>query len=188
MNIILFGGSFNPIHNGHLALAEYMTKQTYVDEVWMLLSPQNPLKQLQMASNEHRLEMLQIAIKDIPKLKICDIELSLPKPNYTYETLQALKEIYPQHKFSLLIGEDNFSILTKWKNYEQILNNHRIYVYPRQNETNSTILQHHNIQFIKAPTFPFSSTEIRKKIASKENVDSSLPTGVYEFIELNKIY
>lgn len=188
MNIVLFGGSFNPIHNGHLALAKYMTKQTYVDEVWMLLSPQNPLKQLQMASNEHRLEMLQIAITDIPKLKICDIEFSLPKPNYTYETLQALKKTYPKHKFSLLIGEDNLAIFPKWKNYEQILNNHRIYVYPRQNETNSTLLQHQNIQFIEAPTFPFSSTEIRKKIAAEEKIDSALPIRVYEFIKQHKIY
>ncbi len=189
MNIVLFGGSFNPIHNGHLALAKYMSQQNNVDEVWLLLSPQNPLKHLQMASNEHRIEMIHIATKNIPKLKVCDIEVSLPKPNYTYKTLRVLKETFPQHSFSLLIGEDNLAIFQQWKNYEEILQNHQIFVYPRQDEKEHTsLIQHNNIQFINAPFFPISSTEIREKIASNENIASALPTGVYEFILQHNIY
>ncbi|MBO5975296.1 MAG: nicotinate-nucleotide adenylyltransferase [Paludibacteraceae bacterium] len=189
MNIVLFGGSFNPIHNGHLALARYMSQQNNVDEVWLLLSPQNPLKHLQMVSNEHRIEMIRIAIRNVPKLKLCDIELSLPKPNYTYETLRVLKKKYPEYSFSLLIGEDNLAIFQQWKNYEEILENHQIFVYPRKNEKeHSSLLQHNNIRSIKAPIFPISSTEIREKIASNKNIASALPTGVYEFILQHKIY
>ncbi len=188
MNIVLFGGSFNPIHNGHLALAKHFAQKSNIDEVWLLLSPQNPLKQLKMASDRHRLEMLQLATENIPKLKICDIELSLPKPNYTYETLQALKKMYPQHTFSLLIGEDNLVVFNKWKNYERILNEHQIYVYPRQNEDKKSFIQHRNINFISAPLFPISSTEIREKIAKKEDVEHFLPAKIHEFISSHKIY
>lgn len=187
MNITLFGGSFDPIHNGHLAIAHYIVQQTNTDELWFLLSPQNPLKTDKKQTNDSvRLEMLQLAVNVNPKFKICDIELTLPKPNYTINTLNELTKRYPENKFSLLIGEDNLAVFHKWKEYNSIINNHKIYVYPRQNAT--ARLQHPNIVFTEAPFFDISSTEIRQLIQNKMSIENKVPNSIASFIKQHQLY
>lgn len=187
MNIALFGGSFDPIHNGHLAIANYIVQNNEVDEFWFLLSPQNPLKtNLRQTCDKDRLNMLHCAIEENPKFKICDIELSLPKPSYTIDTLNELKKHYPEHQFSLVIGEDNLSVFEKWKDYKTIVANHKIYVYPRHNAM--ATFKHSNIVITQAPFFNISSTEIRQLINKKLSIEHLVPKSVATYIAQNKLY
>lgn len=187
MNIALFGGSFDPIHNGHLAIANYIVQNTEIDELWFLLSPQNPLKNGQKQTcDKDRLDMLHCAIAGNKKFKICDIELSLPKPSYTIDTLNELKKHYPEHQFSLVIGEDNLSVFEKWKDYKTIVANHKIYVYPRHNAM--ATFKHSNIVITQAPFFNISSTEIRQLINKKLSIEHLVPKSVATYIAQNKLY
>ncbi|MEM9823825.1 MAG: nicotinate (nicotinamide) nucleotide adenylyltransferase, partial [Bacteroidota bacterium] len=132
MKVGLFFGSFNPIHVGHLIIANFMATQTELEQVWLVVSPQNPFKaKSSLARDYERLHLVQLAIDDNPKLRVSNIEFSLPKPSYTIDTLTYLKEKYPQHAFSLIMGGDNLGSFHKWKNYEQILAHHQIFVYKR---------------------------------------------------------
>ena len=167
MKIGIYGGSFNPVHFGHVGLAKWVIEHTDLDELWLLVSPNNPLKPAGMlAPEEERLAAVSEAISGIPGLKASDFEFSLPRPSYTANTLRALQKAYPEHEFTLVIGEDNLSIFTQWREYEYILENFRIFVYPRiTNErlTSERFKNAKNIIFLAdAPLFDISSTAIRR--------------------------
>jgi len=164
----IYGGSFNPIHFGHVGLAKWIIENTDLDELWLMVSPNNPLKPAGiLAPEEERLSAVRDAIKDIPGLKASDFEFSLPRPSYTANTLRALQQAYPDTEFTLIIGEDNLAIFHQWREYEYILANFRIFVYPRKSQDpfsnhQSPIFHHKNIKFLdSAPLFNISSTEIR---------------------------
>ena len=169
MRIGIYGGSFNPVHFGHVGLAKWVIEHTDLDELWLLVSPNNPLKPAGMlAPEEERLAAVREAIKDIPGLKASDFEFSLPRPSYTANTLRALQKAYPEHEFTLVIGEDNLAIFTQWREYEYILENFRVFVYPRKSEIRnhqSPITNAKNIIFLaSAPLFDISSTAIRSSL------------------------
>lgn len=172
----IYGGSFNPVHFGHIGLAKWIIENSDLDELWFLVSPNNPLKSVQsLAPEEERLAAVQQAIQDIPRLKASDFEFTLPRPSYTANTLRALQQAYPDYEFTLIIGEDNLSIFHQWREYEYILANFRLFVYPRHTKEsqnaadiqNNPSIQWSNLpvkdlQFLSgAPYFDISSTEIR---------------------------
>lgn len=172
----IYGGSFNPVHFGHIGLAKWIIENSDLDELWFLISPNNPLKSVQsLAPEEERLAAVQQAIQDIPRLKASDFEFSLPRPSYTANTLRALQQAYPDYEFTLIIGEDNLSIFHQWREYEFILANFRLFVYPRHTKEphNASDIQNNpstqwsdisvkDLQFLSgAPYFDISSTEIR---------------------------
>ena len=189
MTIALFFGSFNPIHNGHLAIALFLKETNLFDEIWMVVSPNNPLKDnLELADATHRLKMVQLAIQDFPFLKVCDAEFSLPAPSYTIETLHELNTQYPNDQFSLILGTDNIENFHKWKDYEEILNHYKIYVYPRGNENNNQHIEHHNIIYIDAPLLPISATEVRTLLIQKKPVKNYLLPSVIRYIQEKGVY
>ena len=163
MKIGIYGGSFNPVHFGHVGLAKWVIENTDLDELWLVVSPNNPLKPAGLlAPEEERLAAVQEAIQEIPHVIASDFEFSLPRPSYTANTLRELQKKFPEHEFTLVIGEDNLAIFNQWKEYEYILQNYRIFVYPR-NQINPNILNNPNIVFLReAPTFDISSTAIRR--------------------------
>lgn len=191
MNVGLFFGTFNPIHIGHMVLANYLAEFSDLDEVWFVITPMSPFKQKKsMLSNIHRLAIANIAVEDFPKLKTSDIEFKLPQPNYTIYTLINLEEKFPQHTFNLIMGEDNLKGFHKWKNYETILENYHIYVYPRISEgkIESKFTNHPKIKLVNAPIVQISSTFIRKAIKNRKDVRTMLPTNVWQYIEEMNFY
>jgi len=162
----IYGGSFNPVHFGHVGLAKWVIGHTDLDELWFMVSPNNPLKPAGLlVPEEERLAAVREAIKDIPGLVASDFEFALPRPSYTANTLRALQQAYPEHEFTLIIGEDNLAIFDRWREYEFILANFRIFVYPRHGGENTEyrIQNSDSIIFLKdAPYFDISSTELRK--------------------------
>ena len=191
MKIGLYFGTFNPIHVGHLIIANHMAEFSDLDQIWMVVTPHNPLKTKSTLLNDYkRLEMVHLATAEYPKLRPSDIEFKLPQPNYTVNTLAYLQEKYPSHSFALIMGEDNLNSLHKWKNYEVILENHDIYVYPRvfEKTEDSAFKNHQHVHFIDAPVIEISSTFIRESISSGKNVRPLLPAEVFDFIDLNNIY
>ena len=178
MKIGIYGGSFNPIHFGHIGLAKWVTEHTDLDQVWLMVSPNNPLKDKAiLADEQERLDAAKEAIRresDEAKDKIIvsDFEFHLPRPNYTANTLRELQKQYPQHEFTLIIGEDNLNIFNKWREYQYILDTYRIFVYPRRNIISQTSQQHedilrkaNNVKLLAdAPYFDISSTELRKNL------------------------
>ena len=173
MKIGLFFGTFNPIHIGHLILANYMAEFSDLDEVWFVITPMSPFKQKSsMLYNTHRLAIANVAVEDYPKLKTSDIEFKLPQPNYTVNTLIHIEEKYPEHQFCLIMGEDNLKGFHKWKNYETILKNYNLYVYPRISDgtVESEFLKHSNVHRVQAPIVQISSTFIRKSIKNKKDI------------------
>lgn len=185
----IYGGSFNPVHFGHIGLAKWVLTNTDLDELWFLVSPNNPLKDADsLAPEQERLEAVKQAVKDIPNVKVSDFEFSLPRPSYTANTLRELKKAYPDYEFTLVIGEDNLAIFDRWREYEYILQNFCIFVYPRKSATTnsptgdkSQITNAKNLMFLaQAPYFDISSTEIRNN-----NSQHSKPvTSMNSFIEL----
>lgn len=188
----LFFGSFNPIHIGHLILANYILENTDMLELWFVVSPQNPFKDKKTLLADHnRLDMVERAVKNYPKMRASNIEFSLPKPSYTIDTLTYLHEKYPDASFSLIMGEDNLAGLGKWKNAETLIKNHQIIVYPRIFEgekKDSEYLQHENITLIKAPIIELSATEIRTMIKEGKNVRPMLPPEVFEYLDGSSFY
>lgn len=190
MNIGIFSGSFNPIHIGHIILANYIVEFTDIDEVWMLVSPQNPLKDDKgLADENDRYQMVETALRAYPKLKASKFEFSMPKPSYTIDTLKALKQTYPQHTFSLIIGADNWSVFDSWKDYNSILENYVVKIYPRLSSriTISSKLKG-KVETLDSPVIDISSTFIREGIASDKNMKAFLPEGVYEYIVEKDLY
>lgn len=184
----LFFGSFNPIHSGHLMLAKYILNEYDLQEIWFVVSPQNPLKDKKNLLNEHqRLQMVRIAIEDEPRFKASDIEFKLEKPSYTINTLVHLKEKY-NRPFVLLMGADSAASLKKWKNYEAILNDYEVYVYPRQGESIESIIKHKNLKIIHAPQIEVSATYIRQAIKAKKDVRFLLSEKVYTYVKEMHFY
>ncbi|CAM3920460.1 nicotinate (nicotinamide) nucleotide adenylyltransferase [Flavobacterium sinopsychrotolerans] len=205
MKIGLYFGTFNPIHVGHLIIANHMAEHADLDQIWMVVTPHNPLKKKStLLDDYHRLQMVHLATEDFPKIKPSDIEFKLSQPNYTVNTLVYLEEKYPNYEFSLIMGEDNLKSLHKWKNYEAILAHHEIYVYPRLEAKGSAeeaistdaynldlkILQKFGtkIHMIDAPVVEISSTFIRENIKKGKNVQPLLPAKVWEYIDHNNFY
>ena len=187
----LFFGSFNPIHIGHLILANYFTENTDLQEVWLVVSPQNPFKQKQsLLANHHRLQLVNRAVEEYPKLKVSDIEFGLPTPSYTSTTLAHLEEKYPAKDFALLIGEDNLCTFHKWKNYQLILERHQLYVYPRVNvnEIPDEFKGHPKIKLVKAPRMELSSSDIRSAIKAGKNVRASMPPESWQYLDEMNFY
>lgn len=176
MNILLYFGSFNPIHKGHVGLAEYMLGRDDVDEVWLVLSPHNPLKDVAgLWDEQKRLELVEKACEQHKGLKACTVEFGLPKPNYTINTLRYLARQFPGHRFSMLMGADNYEIFDKWKSWQEILSNYKIFVYPRSGSNRIRGRFEEMEWLMDAPLFNISSTEIRNRIARGECVDDLLP-------------
>mgnify|MGYP003609612103 FL=1 len=191
MKIGLYFGTFNPIHIGHLIIANHMAEYSDLDQIWMVVTPHNPLKKKNtLLDDSHRLQMVYLAAEDFPKIKPSDIEFKLAQPNYTINTLAHLQEKYPKYKFSLIMGEDNLKALHKWKNYEVILAHHEIYVYPRisSEKENLEFKNHPKIHIIDAPVVEISSTFIRENIKIGKNVKPLLPNKVWEYIDHNNFY
>ncbi len=179
----LFFGSFNPIHCGHLIIANYIVEYSDIDELWFIVSPHNPLKNKSQLANEyHRLEMVNLAITDYEKFKVSDIEFHLPKPSYTIDTLTALSDQYPHYQFSIIMGSDNLATLSKWKNYNRILKNYSIIVYPRKNFNPDKNDYSEKVTIVDAPLIEISSTFIRKAIHEKKNVRFFVPEKVWQYI------
>ncbi len=185
----LFFGSFNPIHTGHLIIANYMASFTDLKEVWLVVSPHNPLKLKSGLANMYdRLEMTKLATENAPQIKVSDIEFKLPQPSYTIDTLTYLQEKYPEKEFVLIMGADNLTSFKKWKNYEVLLQNYKIYVYPRPGVDITEWEGHPSITFTTTPEMEISSTFIRKAIKEKKNVQFFLPDNVLEFIAQKNMY
>ena len=188
----LFFGSFNPIHIGHLILANYILENSDMDELWFVVSPQNPFKDKKSLLTDHnRLDMVQLAVKNYPKMRASNVEFSLPKPSYTIDTLTYLKEKYPNYSFALIMGEDNLDSLPKWKNAEKLMSEYQIIVYPRTFEgekKDSEYLQHENISMVNAPIIELSATEIRNMIKEGKNVRPMLPPEVFEYLDGSSFY
>ncbi|MFI0428854.1 nicotinate (nicotinamide) nucleotide adenylyltransferase [Mariniflexile sp. HMF6888] len=191
MKIGLYFGSFNPIHIGHLVIANHIAEYSNLDEVWFVVTPHNPFKKKNsLLDNFQRLEMVYRATKDYIKLKPCDIEFNLPQPNYTINTLIYLQEKYPNYAFSLIMGEDNLKSFHKWKNYQVILENHDIYMYPRvsKEKIETQFNGHKKIHHIDAPIMELSSTFIRNAIKAGKNVKPMLPEHVWEYLDEMNFY
>ncbi|SEM05495.1 nicotinate-nucleotide adenylyltransferase [bacterium A37T11] len=185
----LFFGSFNPIHTGHLIIANYMANHLDLKEVWLVVSPQNPLKKKgSLARMYDRLEMVNLAIEHAANLRASDIEFKLPQPSYTIDTLTHLHERYPTKKFVLIMGSDNLQSLEKWKNYELILRDYEIYIYPRPGFENSKFKDHPSIRITSTPLMELSSTFIRAAIKSGKNIKYFVPDSVLDFIESKALY
>jgi nicotinate-nucleotide adenylyltransferase len=194
MKIGLYFGSFNPIHIGHLAIANYMVEFTDIDQVWFVISPQNPLKKRDtLLADYHRLELVERAIHDEPRFQASDIEFKLPKPSYTIDTLTYLSEKFPNHRFILIMGEDNLYTLPKWKNYLGLLNRYPVYAYPREGKTTLNpevlkLLEDASITLVNAPRIEISSSFIRQSIRKKKEIRHFLPPEVWKYIDEMNFY
>ena len=187
----LFFGSFNPVHNGHLILAQYMAEHSDLDEVWLVLSPQNPLKERRsLAPDYDRLDLLEIALREHPKLRTCDIEFRLPKPSYTIDTLTYLGEQYPNFEFVLLLGADNIETLPRWKNYERLLASYAIYYYPRPGyQAPAEVLAQGRFSCVEGtPLMELSSTQIRQLLRQGKSIRYWVPEGVAKAIDSLGLY
>lgn len=188
MQIGLYFGSFNPIHHGHLIIANFVCQNSNLDQLWFVVSPQNPLKPSAGLLNEyHRLYLVNMAIDGENKLRASDIEFKLPRPSFTIDTLTYLQEKYPQHQFSVIMGSDSYQNIGNWKNYQQILTDYRVFVYLRAGfEINSNA--NANITIMNAPLLQISATHIRNNIRSKKSIRYLVPDKVMEEIERNGYY
>ncbi len=185
----LLFGSFNPIHSGHLMIASYMVEYTDLDQVWFVVSPHNPLKEkATLLADNHRLFMVNLAIEDDPRFKTSNIEFKLPQPSYTIDTLTYLGEKHPSKEFVLIAGSDNLPAFHKWKNYEELLKQYRIYLYPRPGTEPSKFDQHPSISRIEAPLLTISSSFIRKGIHDGKSMDYFLPEKVWKYIREMNFY
>lgn len=196
-NIGLYFGTFNPIHVGHLIIANYMADHTHLDEVWLVVSPQNPLKKKEsLLADYHRLSLVRIAVEDNSKLKASNEEFNLPIPSYTINTLTYLKEKYKKSNFHLIMGEDNLRSFHKWKNHQLIIDNHKIFVYPRvlteqemeEKESYAPKFNHENIIKCQAPIMKISSSFIRNAIKSKKDTRYLLTENVYKYVDEMNFY
>jgi nicotinate-nucleotide adenylyltransferase len=189
MKIGLFFGSFNPVHIGHMIIANYMVTQTPLDQVWMVVSPQNPLKEKKSLARDYdRLHLVRLAIDDNPLLKASNIEFELPKPSYTIDTLTYLKEQYPQYDFVLIMGGDNLGTFHKWKNYEIILRDYELYVYRRPAYDLGPLAEHPKVSLFEAPLMQISASYIRRCIKDGRSVQYLVPETVYKYLLSSNLY
>ena len=191
MKIGLFFGTFNPIHVGHLTIANHIAEHSHLNEIWLVVTPLSPFKKKSsLLDNHQRLEMVYRATEDYPKLRPSDIEFNLPEPNYTIHTLTYLKEKFTQHEFALIMGADNLASFHKWKHYDQILEEHDIFVYPRlhNRDPKEEFKSHSKIFNIKSPIIELSSTFIRNELKSGRNVRPMIPHKVWEYLDEMNFY
>ncbi len=185
----LFFGSFNPIHNGHLMLANYIIEYTDLDSIWFVVSPHNPFKDKKsLLKDHHRRDMLELAVKDDPRFEVCDIELYMPQPSYTIDTLARLSERHPNTDFFLICGMDNIASFHKWKNYRFILENYQLLVYPRRSFEGTELLQHPSVHVVNAPVIEVSSTFIRNAVAHDKDVRHFMPERAYQYMRDMNFY
>ncbi len=187
----LFFGSFNPIHIGHLVIANHMVEFGGLDQVWFVITPHSPFKEKKsLLEDHHRYQMVDRAVEQFPHLRACDIEFGLPQPNYTINTMVYLEEKYPELEFALIMGEDNLKNFHKWKNYELLINNHEILVYPRvgSEEVHTQFDSHPSIHHVDAPIMELSSTFIRKGIKAGKNIRPMLPEAVWIYLDEMNFY
>ena len=183
MQIAIFSGSFNPIHNGHLAIAREALAQGAADELWFLVSPQNPLKKNNdLLPETDRLKMVELAIEDEKGMKASDFEFHLPRPTFTINTLEKLRKNFPEHQFRLLIGGDNLVIFHKWFEYKRIIDEFGLIVYPRPDFNTESLSQFPNTILISAPLIDLSATEIREKLVKGESIAGMVPEKVASFL------
>jgi nicotinate-nucleotide adenylyltransferase len=188
-NIGLFFGSFNPVHVGHMIIANYIAQAGHVDEVWMIVSPHNPLKDKTSLANDHeRLHMVNLAIGDNTKIKASNIEFSLPKPSYTIDTLSYLKDKYPHNTFTIIMGGDNLATFHKWKNYEVILQNHNILVYSRPSYDLGNLKDHAKVTIVEAPLLELSASYIRECIQMGKSIQYLVPDAIYKYLDGSNLY
>jgi nicotinate-nucleotide adenylyltransferase len=188
MRIGLYFGSFNPVHVGHLIIASHMAYRTDLEQVWLVVSPRNPLKPAGSLLNEYdRLHLLQLAVDKEPRLRVSDIEFSLPRPSYTIDTLTYAAEKYPEHAFSVIMGSDSLENLNRWKNYEVLLERYPVYVYQRPGHPVREFLSG-DIRVSDAPLLDISSSMIRKLIGQGISVRYMVPDNVYEYMIANRYY
>ncbi|HMK17004.1 MAG TPA: nicotinate (nicotinamide) nucleotide adenylyltransferase [Chitinophagaceae bacterium] len=188
MNIGLYFGSFNPIHIGHLIIANHVLNETPINKIWFIVSPQNPLKESKTLLNEFdRLHLVRLATQDDNRLKCSDIEFNLPKPSYTSNTLAFLSEKYPEHQFSIIMGSDSYQNLDKWKNYETIINNYPVYVYKREGYDIKKAFDKEAV-ILSAPIIQISASQIREHMRSAKSIRYLVPEIVREEIESRKFY
>lgn len=189
MRVGLFFGSFNPVHIGHMALANYMASFTALEQVWFVVSPHNPLKKkASLLDQNQRLHMVNLAIGDHPAMRSSNIEFGLPQPSYTVNTLAHLREKYPQHSFSLIIGEDNLDTFPKWKNHEHILAHHDLYVYPRPGSPHTSLHEHPRVKLTGAPLIDISSTFIRNALHEGKDISFFMPWHAWEYLDEMHFY
>jgi len=190
VKIGLFFGTYNPIHVGHMVIANYMVEFTDLDQLWIIVTPHNPFKEKKsMLADYHRLQLVRIAFEGDNRFKASNIEFNLPQPNYTIHTLTYLKEKYPENDFVLIMGEDNLDHFHKWKNHESILEEHKLYVYPRiEGSTPPELVNHPSVYIFDAPIMKISSSFIRKALANKKDVRHYLSKDVFQYIDEMHFY
>lgn len=189
MKIGLFFGSFNPIHIGHLVLANYMLEFTELERIWFVISPHNPLKEKKtLLKDIHRLQMVRLAIGEHTKMKASNIEFKLPQPSYTVNTLAHITDKYPGDEFALIMGSDNLDSFQKWKNYEYILEHHKLYVYPRPGSDGGTLKTHPSVKFTDAPLLEISSSFLREAIKNKKDVRFFFTEAVWNYLKEMHFY
>jgi len=185
----LFFGSFNPVHNGHLIIANYILEYTELEQIFFVVSPQNPFKEkASLLEDYHRLALVKEAIGETRKYHACDIEFKMPKPSYTIDTLTYLKEKYPEKEFSLIMGSDNLKSFHKWKNSQQIVDNHKIYVYPRPNFDASKFKEVKNVTIVEAPLMEISATFIRNAVKEKKDIRFFMPSSAWNYLKEMHFY
>jgi nicotinate-nucleotide adenylyltransferase len=190
----LYFGSFNPIHLGHLIIANHMLIRADLDEIWIVVTPSSPFKlNTEMIAEQHRLQMVKLAVSENPSIFASDVEFNLDRPSYTVDTLRILRDKFTQVEFSVILGEDNYQNLHKWKDHSEIVDNHRLLIYPRR-LSSSAVVRENNIEnsqavlYTKAPMIEISSTYIREAIENKQDVQYLLPDPVIFYIGNNHLY
>lgn len=190
MHVGLYFGSFNPIHNGHIGIAQQLLAKVGFDEVWLVVSPQNPLKaDAELAPERDRLAMASLAVQELGlPIRVSDIELGLPRPSYTVSTLAVLGERYPAIRFSLIMGSDNVAVIERWKDYQAILRGHSVYFFPRLGDDSDALAQRYGVTKVAGDYLDISSTEIRQRIASGLPIGELVPSAVAKYIADNHLY
>lgn len=191
MRIGLFFGSFNPIHIGHLIIANHMAEYSDLDEIWFVITPHNPFKaKKSLLDDHHRYQLVLQATEDYPRIKPSKIEFGLPQPSYTINTLIHLVEKFPKHEFHLIMGQDNLYSFPKWKNYKEIIKHHDLYVYPRVSDKSDppALLDHEKVHFVNAPIVEISSTFIRKAIKEQKNIRALMPHKAWVYLDEMNFY
>jgi len=185
----LFGGSFNPIHNGHVQLARHLLVAARLEEVWFMVSPQNPLKrQTDLLDDGKRLELVALALDGEPQMEACDYEFGLPRPSYTWNTLQHLAHDYPDREFTLLVGGDNWANFSRWHRAEDIVSNYDIVVYPRHGSPINLAAMPPTVTVVDTPLINISSTEVRRRLHRKESISGLVPLAVERKISEEGLY
>lgn len=186
----LFFGTFDPIHNGHLKIAKYITEEKLADKVWLVVTPENPIKVgSKISSFNHRFNMAKIATENYDNIIPSDLEVNLKKPNYTFDTLEYISNKLKDIEFSLIIGEDNYKIFDTWKDYKKIINKYKIFIYPRKGTLNENLhIINENTMYIGGPRIDLSSTNIRKIVSNNSDPKDLISNKVMEYINSNKLY